>query len=93
MTDNGGVFSGDLTIWDPNSGSGNWVDLSIGSGGSPSANTTKFYGVESNLANNEIVYIVGGSGDELSTEDYDVWSLGTAIKFEVQDNNLVLETT
>ena len=42
---------------------------------------------------NEISYLEGDTGDDLNTDDYDVWSLGTAITFEIQDNNLVLVTS
>ena len=93
LTDNSANFTGDLTIWDPNSSpTPNWIDIQAGTG-TPSANTTKFFGVNTNLVTNEISYLEGGVSDVLNTDDYDVWSLGTAIKFELQDNNLVLVTS
>jgi hypothetical protein len=93
LTDSGGNFSGDLTIWDPNSSPNpSWIDIEAGTG-TPSANTTKFFGVNSDISTNEISYLEGGVSDVLNTDDYDVWSLGTAIKFELQDNNLVLVTS
>ena len=54
---------------------------------------SKFFGVNSDIATNEISYLVGDVSDVLDTKDYDVWSLGTAIYFEIQDNNLVLVTS
>ena len=45
------------------------------------------------MTTNDISYIEGDTTDVLNTDDYDVWTLGTAISFEIQDNNLVLVTT
>ena len=93
LTDNSGNFSGDLTIWDPNSTpSPNWIDIQTGGGGS-GGDQTKFFGVNADLTTNDISYIEGDTTDVLNTDDYDVWTLGTAISFEIQDNNLVLVTT
>ena len=93
LIDNSANFTGDLTIWDPNSSPNpNWIDIQAGTG-TPSANTTKFFGVNSDISTNEISYLVGDVSDVLDTKDYDVWSLGTAIYFEIQDNNLVLVTS
>ena len=91
--DTSGNFTQDLTLWDPNNGmSGNWIDIQSGGGGG-GGDQTKFFGVNANLLTNNIDYIEGDTGDVLDTNDYDVWTLGTAISFEIQDNNLVLVTT
>ena len=58
-----------------------------------SVNQTKFFGVISDVTNNEISYLEGDGSDVLNTDDYDVWSLGTGITFIVEDNNLVLVTS
>ena len=93
LVDTGGNFTQDLTLWDPNNSGGNWTDIKSGSSGGSSANTTNFYGVNTDLLLNKIEYLEADVSDVVSTNDYDVWTLGTAISFEIQDNNLVLVTS
>ena len=92
LTDNGGNFTDKLTIWDPKASPPGWFTVE-GSSGVASGDQTKFFGVNSDFVNNELSYLEGDSTDVLNTDNFDVWSLGTAITFIIEGNNLILETS
>ena len=92
LTDDSGNFTDKVTLWDPKASPPGWFTVE-GSSGTPSGDQTKFFGVTSDFAGNQLSYLEGDNTDVLNTDNFDVWSLGTAITFIIEGNNLILETS